>query len=166
MSRENWVFMPHAGHFIGGNFCQFRLNTWVGKYIVSTIGELQFSEKDGIKEIGMNRKYETMVFRAVKSKTRCCPYRIRVENEVDFRGYNTANDATKGHMELCEKWSRKRIKTCKICGKEIPIAEVFNSNPLSIASYFTLLEYRGRRHWCLKCTMEKMESYKKQKGKP
>ena len=32
--------MPHAGHFILGRECQFRLNTYVGKYIVSTVGEL------------------------------------------------------------------------------------------------------------------------------
>lgn len=164
MNRADWVFMPHAGHFIGGNFCHFRLNTFVGKYIVSTVGELQFSEKDGIKEIGMNRKYETMVFRARKSRRICCPYEISVNKEVDFRGYNTASDATKGHIELCEKWSKKGakdIKLCKICGKDIPLAEVFNSNPLSIASYFTLVEYRGKRHWCLKCTMKKMENKEK-----
>ena len=32
--------MPHAGHFIGGKNCKFILNTYVGKYIVSTVGEL------------------------------------------------------------------------------------------------------------------------------
>jgi hypothetical protein len=161
--------MGHAGHFIGGNHCQFRLNTFVGKYIVSTVGELKWQSREKFQEIGMNRIYETMVFRAKKSRRICCPYEINVSKEVDFRGYKTAGEATKGHMELCEKWSKgeKDIKLCKICGKEIPLAEVFNTNPLSISSYFTLVEYRGRRHWCLKCTMKKMESsYKKQKVKP
>jgi hypothetical protein len=111
MKKFDWVWMPHAGHFIGGNFCQFRLNTCVGKHIVSTVGELQFSEKDGVKEIGMNRKYETMVFRARKSKRQCCPYTISQSlREVDFKGYNTASDATIGHMELCKKWSKKGAK--------------------------------------------------------
>lgn len=40
MDKRDWVFMPHAGHFILGNNCQFKLNTYVGKYIVSTVGEL------------------------------------------------------------------------------------------------------------------------------
>lgn len=31
--------MPHAGHLIVGNDCRFHLNTRVGKYIVSTVGE-------------------------------------------------------------------------------------------------------------------------------
>jgi len=31
--------MPHAGHFIGARHCNFHLNTYVGKYIVSTIGD-------------------------------------------------------------------------------------------------------------------------------
>jgi len=37
--QENWIWMPHAGHLIVGNKCQFHLNTYVGGYIVSTVGE-------------------------------------------------------------------------------------------------------------------------------
>jgi hypothetical protein len=40
MKKDKWIWMPHAGHFIMGNSCRFRLNTYVGKYIVSTVGEL------------------------------------------------------------------------------------------------------------------------------
>lgn len=40
MKKEKWVWMPHAGHFILGHSCRFRLNTYVGNYIVSTVGEL------------------------------------------------------------------------------------------------------------------------------
>ena len=40
MKRENWVWMPHPGHFICARDCQFHLNTYVGGYIVSTVGEL------------------------------------------------------------------------------------------------------------------------------
>lgn len=39
MKKANWIWMPHAGHLIVGNECQFHLNTYVGKYIVSTVGE-------------------------------------------------------------------------------------------------------------------------------
>lgn len=45
MKKENWVWMPHAGHFILGNYCRFHLNTYVGKYVVSTVGEL-WNEKE------------------------------------------------------------------------------------------------------------------------
>lgn len=38
--KENWVHMPHNGHFILGSKCRFVLNTYVGGYIVSTVGEL------------------------------------------------------------------------------------------------------------------------------
>lgn len=37
--KEKWLWMPHAGHLIVGNDCRFHLNTKVGKYIVSTVGE-------------------------------------------------------------------------------------------------------------------------------
>ena len=31
--------MPHAGHLIVSRDCKFHLNTYIGKYIVSTVGE-------------------------------------------------------------------------------------------------------------------------------
>jgi hypothetical protein len=39
MKKDKWVWMPHAGHLIVGDKCKFHLNTYVGKYIVSTVGE-------------------------------------------------------------------------------------------------------------------------------
>ena len=140
MKKEKWVWMPHAGHFILGHKCQFKLNTYVGGYIVSTVGELEldraskeihaeiydkkwfdknkhlkgddfnyaYFKRFGFEEIGMNRTYETMVFKAKKSKHKCCPFEIIVSKEVDFRGYNKPEDAFKGHMELCKKWSKER----------------------------------------------------------
>ena len=118
MKKEKWVWMPHAGHFISANRCQFKLNTYVGKYIVSTVGELPktgidyaYDKPDNdpymnqFAEIGAGRKYETMVFKARKSKHKCCHYEIIVSDEVDLKAYNTADDAYAGHLELCDKWS-------------------------------------------------------------
>jgi len=135
VKREKWIWMPHSGHFICGNDCRFHLNTYVGKYIVSTVGELwpdssvraikakcrgieivgrgdswdfDYMKKIGYDEIGYNRKYETMVFRAKRSsENKCCPWRMESGRELDFSGYNEAESAFKGHMKLCEKWSRK-----------------------------------------------------------
>lgn len=131
---KKWIWMPHPGHFICSSSCRFKLNTYVGKYIVSTVGEYfpdsevrkifaasrgiavvgmgdawdsDYLKKIGYEEIGCGRKYETMVFRSRKSKHKCCPYETLNGRELDFLGYNTAEDATKGHMKLCEKWSRK-----------------------------------------------------------
>lgn len=143
MSKEIW--MPHAGHFVCGQQCRFRLNTYVNGYIVSTVGEYMpdstvrkiyrevmnittdkkgdaeeydfmritgVLDKDGNilgygEDIGYGRKYETMVFKAVKdSKHLCCPWKIDSGNEVDFSGYNTAEDAYKGHMKLLKKYSK------------------------------------------------------------
>ena len=135
MTKDKWIWMPHAGHFIGAKYCRFILNTYVGKYIVSTVGEYwpdyrvrkiiadsrgwtcnkigdywdrEYFKKFGYEDIGCDRKYETMVFAAHKSeKYKCCPYEIDVSNQKDFAGYNDADAATKGHMSLCRKWSKK-----------------------------------------------------------
>lgn len=136
MKKENWIWMPHPAHFIAGDKCRFKLATYVGKYIVSTVGELwpdrdtrrifaeidrwdcpkigeawdaEYFKKFGYKDIGFKRKYETMVFKALKAKTKteCCPYRISSGENIDFLPYDSPNDAYKGHMKLCNKWSKK-----------------------------------------------------------
>lgn len=138
MNKNKWIWMAHAGHFILGQKCRFKLNTYVGGYIVSTVGELESEEavkrihasvsdkewfaenqlkigddfnnayfkKFGFEDIGCDRKYETMVFKARKSKYKCCPYEIIVSKEVDMQGYNSPEDAMKGHHKLCKKWSK------------------------------------------------------------
>jgi|SRR6266853_2466893 len=132
MNKDQWVWMPHAAHFICGNDCRFHLATYVGDYIVSTVGEYlpdsevreiiasvkkiklegrgdirlaDFMKKCGYQDLGVDRKYETMVFKGRKQdKHKCCPYRIEDYTEIDCNGYNKAEDAYKGHLELCEKW--------------------------------------------------------------
>lgn len=109
MSREDWIWMPHPGHFIGGFECRFRLNTKVGNVIVSTVGE--YLPNHQILEfvpIGINRKYETMVFKAVKSRHQCCPWEM-VCPELDMDEYNDPESAFKGHMRLCKKWDEMKI---------------------------------------------------------
>ena len=109
MKKEKWIWQPHAGHFIGSSSCNFRMNTYVGKYIVSTVGEYKNSlTKEGEWEpLGMDRLYETMVFKAQRSGYGCCKWRIIVEKEMDMKGYNDEKSAYKGHLELCKKWSSK-----------------------------------------------------------
>lgn len=139
MTKEKWIWMPHAGHLIVGNDCRFHLNTYVGKYIVSTVGEWwpersvreihaqvhdlkwlsknkhlmgdyfdhAYFKKFGFMEIGLERTYETMVFRAKKDKVnKCCPWGM-VSSELDIDGYNDAGDAYQGHLKMCQKWSKK-----------------------------------------------------------
>ena len=135
MKRERWVWMPHSAHFICGQDCRFHLATYVGGYIVSTIGEylpdvgvreilaerkgiklegkgdarrLDFMVKHGFVDIGYARKYETMVFKAHKDRTDdCgCPYRWS-GGELELMPANDSKTAIKNHYRLCEKWSRK-----------------------------------------------------------
>ena len=129
MDKSKWVWMGHAAHFILGRKCRFRLATVVGKYIVSTVGEwvpdnsmlditkpefrlLQGDNKEyayikkyGCENIGHGRKYETMVFKAKKSRHKCCPYEI-TGSELDGSSYNKPEDAYKGHLEMCERFSK------------------------------------------------------------
>lgn len=136
-AKENWIWMPHPAHFICGERCGFKLATYVGNYIVSTVGEylpdetvrevhanvrgitldgvgderlFDFIKKCGYFDIGVHRKYETMVFHSKKSeeKNQCCPYLCDIEKgEVDFHGCNDSTEAYENHMRLCNKWCDK-----------------------------------------------------------
>lgn len=147
MKKDKWVWMPHPGHFICARDCRFHLNTYVGGYIVSTVGELEPSmgtreieaqvkgitlkgigdarradamKKLGWDEIGCNRTYETMVFKARRGPEnaghKCCPWVIDVAHEVDFEGYNDADAAFAGHNKLCAKWAKKTSTAVKESG--------------------------------------------------
>src|SRR5437016_1034197 len=106
VKKEDYIWLPHAAHFIMGSNCEFHLATKVGKYIVSTVGEYwpeesireiyatsrgiklvgqgdarraDYYRKLGYEEVGFGRKYETMVFTARKSRDtecRACPWKI------------------------------------------------------------------------------------------
>lgn len=129
------VYMPHPGHFICARDCRFFLNTYVNGVIVSTVGEYMPSEnvreilaqsrgivlegigeareadwlqKHGWQEIGCDRTYESMVFKAKKDTAKCCPWRIRVSTQLDFAAYNDANAAAEGHRRLVAKWANSK----------------------------------------------------------
>lgn len=104
------IWMPHAGHFICGRDCGFRLNTYVNGYIVSTVGELKFRyDRDDapFRALGASPDslYETMVFRAMTSDSKCCPYVQASGDNLDGARYADADAATEGHMRMIAKWS-------------------------------------------------------------
>jgi hypothetical protein len=138
MNKADWIWMPHPGHLIVGQECRFTLNTCVGEFLVSTVGEwlpsesmreiiaqtqgvmlngrgdereYDYLQKLGFKEIGADRLYETMVFRA-KRRTKaplCCAFEADHDGgDLDFAGYNDPVSAAAGHMELCEKWAARK----------------------------------------------------------
>lgn len=139
--REDWQWFGNAGHFICSPHCRFHLCTKVGDYLVSTVGEYvpdsqvmrvlansrnailpekgdavehEFLKRFGFEEIGYDRKYETMVWRAgppCEAVDCGCGIPGLVSEEVDMLPYNSAGEATKGHMALCEKWAAKEKET-------------------------------------------------------
>lgn len=40
ISKEKWKWFGSAGHFICAHLCRFHLTTQVGKYLISTVGEM------------------------------------------------------------------------------------------------------------------------------
>jgi len=68
--------------------------------------DADYMEKFGFMEIGYKRTFETMAFKVKPGKVctaeecRCGMPEI-IPNEIEFAGYDTAGEATQGHMEIC-----------------------------------------------------------------
>jgi hypothetical protein len=73
--------------------------------------EVDYMKKIGYKDIGYQRKYETMVFHAKlreDANGQCCPYECIYDGgELDTNGYNDHAEAAVGHYEMCLKWSKQ-----------------------------------------------------------
>jgi hypothetical protein len=106
---KDWQWYGLPGHFIGSQDCRFHLNTKIGNVIISTVGEYHPHNSNKPQEIGCDRFYETMVFPAEKEQCNCgCGmYRVNVNRgELDFKAYDNADSANKGHIKMCIKWAK------------------------------------------------------------
>ena len=54
----------------------------------------------GYEDLGLNRKYETMVFPAEESENKCCLFAGSGE-ALELSGYNDPVEALQGHYEMC-----------------------------------------------------------------
>ena len=131
--------MPHPGHLIISSMCEFVLNTYVGGYIVSTVGEYwpskssreihasiydkewfkqnqhlkgdvfnsAYKKRFGFMQLGAGEDsiYETMIFKAKRSEYGCCPWEQVSGEGIDSERYAKPEEARKGHMNYCKKWS-------------------------------------------------------------
>jgi hypothetical protein len=99
----------------------------------------------GYVEIGFDRKYETMVFRAdapCVSASCGCGMPAIDGNDLDSSSYNVAGDATIGHLALCEKWSRLTEDP----DAEGPEPDLMAGRPEESESYRASMRDAGRGH--------------------
>jgi hypothetical protein len=83
---------------------------WLAKNIVlkGDYFDAAYMERFGYEEIGSDRKYETMVFKAGEPCTVegcCCGLPKISGSNIDFDAYNDAGSAAKGHLDMCQKWA-------------------------------------------------------------
>lgn len=96
MSKADWIWMPRPAHRSAGRICNFHLATYVGGYIVSTIGT--------------KFHYETHVFKAQRAQfeSSLTPWEP-VGDDVDSKLYPAANPkaACEGHLAMCDALEAK-----------------------------------------------------------
>ena len=112
MMEVKEVWRGWQGHFCCS--CRFHLNTLVicgeKKIVVSTVGEYYTSWNNGFKpdDIGLDRKYETMVFYSSNDKYDDAD--VSKELYQFFAGYNEELDAQKGHYKILNRVKKFIVK--------------------------------------------------------
>lgn len=106
---DTWVWVGTPGHFFMADKCAFHLNTVIGRYLVSTVGEMFDREGCGPElkrlDIGPGRKYETMVFLAGAPCDCGCGWVDQDSECLEMAPYNDPAAARKGHMAMCLKYA-------------------------------------------------------------
>lgn len=113
LAQTRWEWFGHPGHFILCYRCCWHLHTHVGGYCVSSVGGLH-PRGDEVwdlrhEPLGADRDhlFETLVFPPSFWR----PHTFHEEFEpVDIAKYRTRQEAEKGHMEMCKKWSASHQK--------------------------------------------------------
>ena len=111
ITKADWLWQGHAGHFICADRCAFHMATTVGEFLVSTVGEyrspLRSKDSDPWEEIGYRRLYETMVFKVAGRQADGCA-EVADYSEIEMEGYNDSESASAGHMRLCQEMQDKQ----------------------------------------------------------
>lgn len=115
MSKVRVVELGCAGHFICSSRCRFRRHTQVGKYRVSTVGDMYYDESDtNRRTLGAGKKdfFETMVFKTTGSRCKqnegCGCMQVVSWSEVDGERYETAGAAQRGHERYIAKYRKAK----------------------------------------------------------
>jgi hypothetical protein len=116
IAKDQWEWFGYPGHLIVAPWCQFRLCTKVGDYLISTVGDwrppLQGERTAPRKTIGAGDDsfFETYVFKAGKRCTEsdcgCNMPSLEDACEIDGERTATAGAATEAHMRYCLKYSQ------------------------------------------------------------
>ena len=120
---EEYQSWDRPSHFISAPDCQFGHTTLVGKYVISSVGEMPLHNSfrdlgtslspDGkFMYIGNGRIYETMVFEwsgelCQEEKCNCGKAMIKNGREFAMRGAMTREQCLENHDELIEVFSHR-----------------------------------------------------------
>lgn len=103
-NAASWVWCGYPGHFIAAADLCFHLNTRIGDYRISTIGDYRPRPGEPMVEVGCERFFETMVFR-VEGEGEHGNGEVADWSELELVGYQEAIEAEAGHMEVCAKYA-------------------------------------------------------------
>ena len=107
---EDWKWYGTPGHYILADDCIFHMTTQVGKWLVSTVGDLHRRKGPPVREtkglqnceaVAIGRFFETMIFLGEDGQ------QVGIQ-EGDAIGYDMGEEATAGHYKACREWAAKQ----------------------------------------------------------
>lgn len=111
---NEWRWFGAAGHHICARDCLHHLHTRVGDFRISTVGDMVRDRKTWtFGQVGLDREFETYVFRIAGECEQCDPPcgqgEIEDWNEIDSLPASTAAEAEANHRALCEKYAAVEV---------------------------------------------------------
>lgn len=100
--ESQWQWFGRAGHFISAHRCRFHLHTHVGRFCISTVGDLYYDrDQKEPSEIGSGYLYETMVFDHTRAED------AGRWEQIAIWSCNDSDEADRLHMEFCRKFAEE-----------------------------------------------------------
>jgi len=122
ITEDKWEWDGFAKHFCGSRHCEFTMSTKIGDFVISTVGAYNVpdyvgksiiqpsKENKAWDSIGYDRWFETFVFKAEKADCPCCEWVANTSGgELDSLCHETADEARKGHMEMCYRIAKGEL---------------------------------------------------------
>lgn len=113
--ESEWRWFGSGGHHICLPDCLYHLHTRVGNFRISTVGDMlrSRSPKWVFGDVGLDRKFETYVFRIAGECEQCDPPcgqgEIQDWCEIDSLPANDHAQADANHLLLCHKYAAQEV---------------------------------------------------------
>lgn len=114
--ESSWRWFGVSGHLCVAHDCLYHLATEIKGFLISTVGNYRprvgrDCRREGLRpmeEIGVDRFYETMVFKTVNGRCDCGCGLPKIDlNHVEMIPAASPSKADRNHLKACRRYAKR-----------------------------------------------------------